>query len=120
MGSVKVGNAAINGEVQGDGWKMGLEIKSTSDDLVRGLGQLVEGLAHGYTSVALVTSLKNARRVKSEVFDRLGLVLLGVDSKGVVHQVYPTYASSANSTADKNKSRGFDCASAGRTRNRHE
>jgi hypothetical protein len=49
---VKVGNAAIDGVVQGHGWRMALEIKSTHDDIVRGLGQLVEALAHGYTSVA--------------------------------------------------------------------
>jgi hypothetical protein len=97
MTAVKVGNAAIDGEVEGQGWRMALEIKSTHDDIVRGLGQLVEALAHGYTSVALVTSLRNARRVKPDVFDRLGLVLLGVDSKGMVHQIYPTYASVPNS-----------------------
>lgn len=33
----------------------------------------------------------NAKRIEPAVFDRLGLVLLGVDSKGSVHQVYPTY-----------------------------
>ena len=91
MTSIKVGNAAIDGEVEGRGWRMALEIKSTHDDIVRGLGQLAEALAHGYTSVALVTSLKNAKRLKPDVFDRLGLVLLGIDSKGAVHQVYPTY-----------------------------
>jgi hypothetical protein len=106
MTPVKVGNAAIDGEVEGQGWKMALEIKSTHDDVVRGLGQLVEALAHGYTSVALVTSLKKAKRVKADVFDSLGLVLLGVDSKGMVHQVYPTYASVHNSeSAIRNGSR---------------
>ena len=93
MTAVKVGNAAIDGEVEGHGWKMALEIKSTHDDIVRGLGQLAEALAHGYTSVALVTSVKNAKRIRSDVFDRLGIVLLGIDSKGAVHQVYPTYTS---------------------------
>lgn len=96
MAAAKVGNAAIDGEVEGQGWKMALEIKSTHDDIVRGLGQLVEALAHGYASVALVTSLKNAKRIKPDIFDRLGLVLLGVDSKGIVHQLYPTYASPLN------------------------
>ena len=94
MTSIKVGNAAIDGEVEGHRWRMALEVKSTHDDIVRGLGQLVEALAYGYSSAALVTSLRNARRIKSETFDRLGLVLLGVDAKGTVHQVYPTYASS--------------------------
>jgi hypothetical protein len=41
-----------------------------------------------------MTTLRKARRVDGTVFDRLGLVLLGVDSKGEVHQVYPTYAAS--------------------------
>ena len=98
MTSIRVGNAAIDGVVEGHGWKMALEVKSTHDDIVRGLGQLAEALAHGYTSVALVTSLRNARQVKPDVFDRLGLVLLGVDSRAKVHQVYPTYASAPNLT----------------------
>jgi hypothetical protein len=92
MTAVKVGNAAIDGVVEGKGWKMALEIKSTHDDIVRGLGQLAEALAHGYTSVALVTSLKNSKRVKPDVFDRLGMVLLGIDSNGTVHQVYPAHS----------------------------
>jgi hypothetical protein len=106
MTAAKVGNAAIDGVVEGKGWKMALEIKSTHDDIVRGLGQLAEALAHGYTSVALVTSLKNSKRVKPDVFDRLGIVLLGIDSQGIVHQVLPTYggqrahrANSIDSTA---------------------
>jgi len=91
--SVKVGNAMIDAEVVGQGWKMALEIKSTSDDVVRGIGQLTEALAHGYQSAAMVTSLRHARKIKPHSFDKLGLILLGVDSKGNAHQVYPTYAS---------------------------
>jgi hypothetical protein len=30
--------------------------------------------------------------IDSKVFDKLGLILLGVNSKGEVKQVYPTYA----------------------------
>lgn len=91
MKPVKVGNVAIDGEVQGGSWKMALEIKSSHDDVVRGVGQLTEALAHGYESAALVTSLQHARRLKPGVFNATqGLVLLGVDAKGQVHQVYPT------------------------------
>jgi hypothetical protein len=58
MKPVKVGNAAIDGEVIGVRWKMAVETKSTHDDVIRGLGQLSEALAHGYDSAALVVSLQ--------------------------------------------------------------
>jgi hypothetical protein len=89
---IRLGNTEVDGEVEGKGWKMALEIKTPGDDLTRGLGQLAEAVAFGYKACALVTTLRKARRVDATVFDRLGLVLLGVDSKGQVHQVYPTYA----------------------------
>ncbi len=93
MKPVKVGNVAIDGEVLGKAWKMALEVKTAHDDIVRGVGQLTEALAHGYGSAVLVTSLRHAKRLKPRVFDETqGLVLLGVDSKGNVHQVYPAYA----------------------------
>jgi hypothetical protein len=93
MKPVKVGNAAIDGEVLGKAWRMALEIKTAHDDVIRGVGQLTAALACGYQSAALVTSLKHAKHLESRVFDETrGLVLLGVDSKGIVHQVYPTYA----------------------------
>jgi hypothetical protein len=40
-----------NTEVEGKGWKMALEIKTPSDDLTRGLGQLVEALVFGYKAL---------------------------------------------------------------------
>jgi len=89
---IKLGNTEIDGEVEGRGWKMALEIKTPGDDLTRGLGQLAEALVFGYKACALVTTLRKAKRVNATAFDRLGLVLLGVDSKGQVHQVCPTYA----------------------------
>ena len=91
--SIKLGNVAIDGEVEGEGWKMALELKTPQDDITRGIGQLAEALAYGYNQVALVTTLRTAKKIDSAVFDRLGLVLLGVDSKGQVEQVYPTYSS---------------------------
>jgi hypothetical protein len=93
LGSIRLGNVAIDGEVEGKGWKMALEIKTPGDDITRGIGQLAEALAYGYNQVALVTTLRTAKKIDPAVFDKLGLVLLGVDSKGNVQQVYPSYAS---------------------------
>ena len=93
LASIRLGNVAIDGEVEGKGWKMALEIKTPRDDITRGIGQLAEALAYGYNQVALVTTLRNSKRIDPAVFDRLGLVLLGIDSKGNVQQVYPTYQS---------------------------
>ena len=92
MRSIKLGNVAIDGEVLGKGWKMALELKTPQDDVTRGIGQLSEALAHGYNQVALVTTLHAAKKIDSAVFDKLSFVLLGIDSKGNVQQVYPTYA----------------------------
>jgi hypothetical protein len=88
---------AIDGEVEGKDWKMALELKTPRDDITRGIGQLAEALAYGYNQVALVTTLRAARRIDPAVFDRLGLVLVGIDSKGNAQQIYPTYASSKSS-----------------------
>lgn len=96
MGSIRLGNVAIDGEVEGDGWKIALELKSPRDDVTRGIGQLAEALAFGYDEVAMVTSLRSAKDIDSKVFDKLGFILLGVNSKGEVRQVYPTYASELN------------------------
>jgi hypothetical protein len=89
MKPVKVGNAAIDGEVTGEHWKMALEIKSGHDDVIRGLGQLSAALSHGYSSAALVVSLRHARKLKPTAFNRHNIVVLGVDSKAHVSQVYP-------------------------------
>jgi hypothetical protein len=93
MRSIRLGNVAIDGEVEGNGWKMALELKTPRDDVTRGIGQLAEALAYGYSQVAMVTTMRAARDIDSKVFDKLGLVLLGVDSNGNVEQVYPSYAS---------------------------
>ncbi|MGP8069430.1 MAG: hypothetical protein ACLP5V_06030 [Candidatus Bathyarchaeia archaeon] len=68
---------------------MAVEIKTPNDDVTRGLGQLAEALAYGYNQAALITSLRNARTIKTKVFRKLGLTLLGIDSTGTIHQVYP-------------------------------
>ncbi len=90
---IRVGNCMIDGEVAGKGWRMALELKSTGDDVIRGLGQLSEALANGYDEAALVTTARRAKRIKPAAFNRHGFVLLAVDSKANVRQVYPTYAS---------------------------
>jgi hypothetical protein len=89
MNGVRVGNAIVDGEVIGNNWRMALEIKSGHDDVIRGIGQLAEALAHGYDSAALVVSLRQARMMNPTVFNRLNIVLLGVDSKAEIHQVCP-------------------------------
>jgi len=92
MESIRLGNTMIDGEVEGKSWRMALEIKTPTDDLTRGLSQLAEAKAFGYKNVALVTSFRAAKRIDPTIFEQLGLVSLGVDSKGMVHQIYPTYA----------------------------
>ena len=89
MKPIKVGNAAIDGEVIGEYWKMALEIKSGHDDVIRGLGQVSAALAHGYDSAALVVSLRHARSLNPSPFMKHNIVVLGIDSKAQIHQVYP-------------------------------
>lgn len=46
---IHLGNTEIDGEAVGlDGERIAIEIKTPSDDLARGLGQLAEALASGY------------------------------------------------------------------------
>jgi len=53
MKGVKAGNAIIDGEVVGKNWRLALEIKSTHDDVIRGIGQLSAVLANGYNHLEL-------------------------------------------------------------------
>jgi hypothetical protein len=89
MKGVRAGNAIVDGEVVGRNWKLALEIKSGHDDVIRGLGQLSAALAHGYSSAALVVSLRHAKKLNPTAFNRHNIVVLGVDSKAHVRQVYP-------------------------------
>lgn len=86
---IRLGNTEIDGEVIGEGWKIALEIKTPRDDLTRGLGQLAEALAFGYAQAAIVTTLRKAKRVDPTVFEKLSLMLIGVNSSGKVHVVLP-------------------------------
>lgn len=89
MKGVRAGNAVVDGEVVGKNWKLALEIKSGHDDVIRGLGQLSAALAHGYSSAALIVSLRHAKKLNHTVFNKHNIVVLGVDSKAQIHQVYP-------------------------------
>ena len=51
---VRAGNAVLDGEVMGKGWRMALEVKSGHDNPIRGIGQLVEALSHGCESAHLI------------------------------------------------------------------
>jgi len=88
MRRIRLGNTEVDGEAVGPrGEKVAIEIKTPSDDLCRGLGQLAESMTYGYSPV-LVTTLKNAKKVDRTVFQFFGWTLLGVNSKGEVHKVY--------------------------------
>lgn len=87
LASIRLGNTAIDGEVIGDGWKMGLELKTPRDDVTRGIGQLTEALAYGYDRAALVTTLHKTKDIDRVVFDKFGFLLFAIDSKAEVHQV---------------------------------
>ena len=87
--SIRLGNSMIDGEVVGDGVRMALELKTPRDDITRGIGQLAEALAYGYDKAAMITTARAARHIDTKVFEKFGLMLLGVDSKGYVRQVCP-------------------------------
>lgn len=89
MKGVRVGNSIIDGEAENGREKVALEIKSGHDDVVRGIGQLSEALACGYKTAALVTSVQHAKRINPTVFKN-GLVLLGVNSRANIREIYPT------------------------------
>ena len=65
--------------------RIAIEVKTPSDDLARGLGQLGEALASGYNRGVLVTTLRRAKQIGSPIFNIPGFTLLAVDSKGNVH-----------------------------------
>jgi len=90
IASIRVGNTEIDSEAARDGERIAIEIKTPSDDLARGLGQLAEALASGYRQAVLVTTLRKAKRIASPVFNISGLTLLAVDSKGNVHAMVPS------------------------------
>jgi len=81
-GGIHVGNGMIDGEVYERGIRMAIELKSDNDDILRGLGQLLEALAHGYDEALLVTSQARAERLDTKAFEASGIGLASVNSKG--------------------------------------
>lgn len=63
-----------------------IEVKSSRDDVVRGIGQCYEALAAGYSRAVLVTTFRVARKLKKRVFQRRGIKLVGVDAKAGIHR----------------------------------
>jgi hypothetical protein len=81
-GGIHCGNCLIDGEVRLMSWRMAVELKSDKDDILRGLGQLLEALAHDYDMALLVTSQSRAERLDAKVFQASGIGLAAVNSKG--------------------------------------
>ncbi|MEM3792841.1 MAG: hypothetical protein QXH47_05950 [Candidatus Bathyarchaeia archaeon] len=71
-GGIHVGNGMIDGEVYERGIRIAVKLKSDNDDILRGLGQLLEALAHGYDEALLVTSSIRAERLDIRVFEASG------------------------------------------------
>jgi hypothetical protein len=69
-----------------DGERIAIEVKSPSDDVIRGVGQCYETVCAGYTRAVLVTTLRVARKLRKRVFQRRGIRLIGVDAKARVHR----------------------------------
>ena len=87
MKPARAGNAMVDGvAVTEDGDRIAIEIKSPSDDIIRGVGQCFEALAAGYNRAALVTTLRVAKKLRKRVFQRRGLKLIGVDAKAHIHR----------------------------------
>ena len=87
MKTARVGNAMIDGTAMGpEGESIGIEIKSPSDDIIRGIGQCYEALAAGYGRTVLVTTLRVARKLKKRVFQQRRIQLIGIDAKARIHR----------------------------------
>ena len=87
MKPAKAGNAMVDGvALSSEGERIAIEVKSPSDDIIRGVGQCTEALAAGYNRAMLVTTLRVAKKLRKRVFQRRGLKLLGVDAKARIHR----------------------------------
>jgi hypothetical protein len=69
-----------------EGERIAIEVKSPSDDIIRGVGQCFEALSAGYRRAVLVTTLRVAKRLRKTAFQRKGLKLVGVDARARVHR----------------------------------
>ncbi|MEM2384932.1 MAG: hypothetical protein QXX99_02060 [Candidatus Bathyarchaeia archaeon] len=79
-GGIHAGSGMIDGEVYERGFKIAVELKS-DNNILCGLGQLLEALAHGYDEALLVTSSTRAERLDIKVFEASGIGLAAVNSK---------------------------------------
>lgn len=79
-----MGNAMIDGEAVQGSTRIAIELKSDRDDVLRGLGQLLQALTHGYTHALLVTSQRRAEGLDPLVFQKTDIGLAAVDSYGEI------------------------------------
>ena len=87
MKPAHVGNAMVDGvALSSEGERIAIEVKSPSDDIIRGVGQCAEALAAGYSRAVLVTTLRVGKKLKKRVFQRRRFKLLGVDAKARIHR----------------------------------
>jgi hypothetical protein len=87
MKPARAGNAMVDGvALSPEGERIAIEVKSPSDDIIRGIGQCCEALAAGYNRAVLVTTLRVARKLRKRVFQRRRFKLLGVDAKARIHR----------------------------------
>jgi predicted RecB family endonuclease len=87
MKSVRAGNAMVDGVAVGpEGERIAIEVKSPSDDIVRGIGQCYEAVCVGYNRAVLVTTLRVARKLRKRAFQRRDIRVIGVDAKARVHR----------------------------------
>jgi len=87
MKPARAGNAMVDGVAVGpDGERIAIEVKSPSDDVIRGIGQCYEAVCAGYTRAMRVTTLHVARKLRKRVFQRRHIRLIGVDAKARVHR----------------------------------
>jgi predicted RecB family endonuclease len=90
MKPARVGNAMVDGVATGpEGERIAIEVKSSRDDIVRGIGQCYEALAWGYSRAVLVTTLRVARKLRKRAFQRRGMKLVSVDAKARIHRFDP-------------------------------
>jgi hypothetical protein len=90
MKPVRAGNAMLDGiAISSEGERIGIEVKSPRDDIIRGVGQCFEAICAGYNRAVLVTTLRVARRLKKRAFQRRGIRLVGVDAKARIHRYDP-------------------------------
>lgn len=87
MRPARAGNAMVDGVAVGpEGERTAIEVKSPSDDIIRGVGQCYKAVCAGCTRAVLVTTLRVARKLRKRVFQRRGIRLIGVDAKARIHR----------------------------------